>query len=67
MGEIEIPREVSETLEEIRLNGKTNMCDFNAVQAPADDREDHEIVVWLEHNREVYAEVLTTWDGDRLG
>jgi len=67
MGDIEIPREVSETLGEIQRSGKTNMWDFNTVQALADERDDHEAVVWLEEHREEYSEILTTWDRDDLG
>lgn len=56
-----VPSSVSETLEEIRQSGETNMADVDAVQALADERGAHETVVWLEKNRDRYWEFMSSW------
>lgn len=67
MGEIEIPREVAETLEEIRQSGETNMWDFDTVLYLADERGAHGAVAWLKKHRAAYPDILTSLGRGKLG
>ena len=53
---VEIPAEVYEGLERVRWEGRTNMLDREAVQFLANENEDYATVVWIEDNKDLYAQ-----------
>lgn len=53
---VEVPREVFEGLERVRVGGRSNMLDRPAVQRLAYENEDYAAVLWLEDNKELYAQ-----------
>lgn len=53
---VTVPAEVYEGLERVRRSGRTNMLDRPAVARLAFENEDYSAALWVEENREQYAE-----------
>ena len=55
---INVSQAVLDGIEAVRVSGKTNMLDYDAVMVIANKMGYHKTVVWMHHNRKVYAEGL---------
>jgi len=53
---VQVPAKVHQQLEAIRQSGEINMLDRNGVQFIANREEYYELVVWIEDNRDAYAQ-----------
>lgn len=52
---VEVPVEVFEGLERVRVEGRANMLDRDMVARLAFENEDFAAALWVEENREAYA------------
>ena len=55
---VEMPQIVFEQIEKVRISGKTNMFDTQAVQWLAFHAGDYEAVNWIEENKRSYVRFL---------
>ena len=53
-----ISDKIIEQIEKVRSAGKCNMLDTIAIQQYANDNHFHELVIFIEENREEYAEYI---------
>ena len=57
---MKISDKIIEQIEKVRSAGKCNMLDTIAIQRYAHDNHFYELVIFIEENREAYAEYIMT-------